>query len=82
VTLAVRLAYFQAKVNSDQVRLLADSLKIAQDQYIDIGHQAKFGTASRMDLLSSHQEVLNLSKAIPAGPGQSGPIACGIFSRW
>jgi outer membrane protein TolC len=59
VTLAVRLAYFQVKVNAEQVRLLGDSLKIAQAQYTDIGHQAKFGTASRMDLLSSHQEVLN-----------------------
>lgn len=62
VTLAVRLAYFQAKVNSDQVRLLGDSLKVAQAQYADIGHQAKFGTASRMDLLSSHQEVINYQR--------------------
>jgi outer membrane protein TolC len=62
VTLAIRMAYFQAKVNAEQVRLLGDSLKIAQAQYKDIGHQAKFGTASRMDLLSSHQEVLNYQR--------------------
>jgi outer membrane protein TolC len=62
VTLAVRMAYFQAKVNAEQVRLLGDSLKVAQDQYTDIGHQFKFGTASRMDHLSSHQEVLNYQR--------------------
>jgi outer membrane protein TolC len=62
VTLAVRMAYFQAKVNAEQVRLLGDSLKVAQNQYTDIGHQFKFGTASRMDHLSSHQEVLNYQR--------------------
>ena len=56
------MAYFQGKVNAEQVRILGDSLKIAQAQYKDIGHQAKYGTASRMDLLSSHQEVLNYQR--------------------
>ncbi|HTA75744.1 MAG TPA: TolC family protein [bacterium] len=62
VTLAVRMAYFQVKANAEQVRLLGDSLKIAQLQYADISRQAKFGTASRMDRLSSHQEVLNYQR--------------------
>ncbi len=60
--LAVRLAYFQMKINVEQVRLLGDSLKVAQAQYADIVHQARFGTASRMDQLSSHQEVLNYQR--------------------
>ena len=62
VRLAVRLAYFQVQIAMEQVRLLGDSLKVAQAQYADIGHQARFGTASRMDLLSSHQEVLNYQR--------------------
>ncbi len=60
--LAVRLAYFQSKINLEQVRLLGDSLKVAQAQYADIVHQAHFGTASRLDQLSSHQEVLNYQR--------------------
>lgn len=62
VKLAVRLAYFQVQTTLEQVRLLGDSLKVAQAQYADIGHQARFGTASRMDLLSSHQEALNYER--------------------
>lgn len=62
VRLAVRLAYFQAQVALEQVRLLGDSLKVAQAQYADIQKQARFGTASRMDQLSSHQEVLNYER--------------------
>jgi outer membrane protein TolC len=60
--LAVRLAYFQTKIDLEQVRLLGDSLKVAQAQYADIVHQAHFGTASRLDQLSSHQEVLNYQR--------------------
>jgi outer membrane protein TolC len=62
VILAVRLAYFQTKANAEQVRLLGDSLKVAQAQYEDISHQAKYGTASKMDKLSSHQEVINYER--------------------
>lgn len=62
VRLAVRLAYFQTQVALEQVRLFGDSLKVAQAQYADIQKQARFGTASRMDQLSSHQEVLNYER--------------------
>ena len=61
--LAVRMAYFQTQINLEQVRLLGDSLKVAQAQYTDISHQAKFGTASKLDLLSSHQEVLGYQRS-------------------
>ena len=61
--LAVRMAYFQSQINLEQVRLLGDSLKVAQAQYADISHQAKYGTASKLDLLSSHQEVLGYQRS-------------------
>lgn len=60
--LAVRMAYFQAKIDLEQIHLLGDSLKVAQAQYGDIVHQARYGTASRLDQLSSHQEVLNYQR--------------------
>jgi outer membrane protein TolC len=60
--LAVRLSYFQAKIDLEQVHLLGDSLKVAQAQYADIVHQARFGTASRLDSLSSHQDVLGYQR--------------------
>lgn len=62
VQLAVRLAYFQVQAAMEQVRLLGDSFKLAQAQYTDIEHQTFAGTASRLDLLSSHQEVLNYNR--------------------
>ena len=60
--LAVRMAYFQTQIALEQARLLGDSLQVAQAQYADIQKQARFGTASRMDLLSSHQEALNYQR--------------------
>lgn len=62
LTLAVRLAYFQVQAGLDQVRLLGDSLHVAQAQYADIQKQAKYGTASQVDRLSSHQEVLDYQR--------------------
>ena len=61
--LAVRMAYFQTQIDLEQVRLLGDSLKVAQAQYTDISHQARYGTASQLDLLSSHQEVLSYQRS-------------------
>jgi outer membrane protein TolC len=46
------------------VRLLRDSLQVAQAQYSDISHQHQYGTASRLDKLSSHQEVLNYQRSL------------------
>lgn len=60
--MALRLSYFQAQINLEQVKLLSDSLKIAQAQYDDIQRQASAGAASRMDLLSAHQEMLDYQR--------------------
>ncbi|MBI4676763.1 MAG: TolC family protein [Elusimicrobia bacterium] len=56
--LKTRLAYFQAQLALEQVRLLADSLKLAQSQYGDIEKRRQAGASSRLDSLSAHQEVL------------------------
>ena len=61
--LAVRMGYFQSQIDLEQVRLLGDSLKVAQAQFADISHQARYGTASNLDRLSSHQDVLNYQRS-------------------
>jgi len=58
LVLRVRAAYFQAQLGLEQVRVLADSLRLAQSQYKDIESRRKAGAASVIDSLSAHQEVL------------------------
>ncbi len=57
--LRVRLAYFQTQLAASQVGLLADALQLALAQYRDIRAQLRAGASSRIDALSSHQDVLN-----------------------
>ncbi|MEW6517164.1 MAG: TolC family protein [candidate division FCPU426 bacterium] len=64
ITLKTRLAYFQVQLALEQIRLLADSLQLAQAQYRDIQAQARAGASSRIDLLSSHLEVLARQRQI------------------
>ncbi|MFA6003864.1 MAG: TolC family protein [Elusimicrobiota bacterium] len=57
--LRARAAYFQAQLDLEQVRLLADALKLAQDQYRDIEARRQAGASSFIDSLSAHQEELH-----------------------
>lgn len=59
ILLSARLAYFKIQLRTEQKRLVADSLKLAESQYRDIQNRIKAGSANRIDLLSSHKEVLN-----------------------
>jgi outer membrane protein, protease secretion system len=56
--LAARLAYFQAQLAAEQVRLLVESYRIENQQYQDIRSRYAAGSASRTDLLQSHQQTL------------------------
>jgi outer membrane protein TolC len=58
VALAARLAYVQVQLAREQVRLLADSVALADAQYADVDRRERAGAASRIDALSSHQEDL------------------------
>lgn len=58
--LKVRLVYFKIQLRAEQQRLIADSLKLAESQYRDIQSRKKIGSASQIDLLAAHKEVLNL----------------------
>lgn len=60
--LSARAAYFQVQLALEQVRLLGDSLKLAQAQYEDIKEGYDAGTKSRIDMLSAHQEALTRKK--------------------
>jgi outer membrane protein TolC len=64
LVLALRLAYFKTQISLEQVRLLGDSLKLAQAQYADIRNQSQYGKASRLDRLTSHQEVLDFQRQL------------------
>ncbi|MFA5138447.1 MAG: TolC family protein [Elusimicrobiota bacterium] len=63
VRLRARVAYFQAQLGLEQVRLLGDSLKLAQSQYKDIEGRRKAGASSMIDSLCAHQEVLSRSRS-------------------
>jgi outer membrane protein TolC len=59
IRLRTRLAYFQTQLALAQVSLVSDQLRVVQTQYRDISNQTRAGQASRIDQLSSHQDVLN-----------------------
>jgi outer membrane protein TolC len=56
--LRTRTAYFQAQLCLEEVRLLSDSLRLAQSQHKDIEDRRKAGVSSLVDSLCAHQEVL------------------------
>ena len=58
VRLAASTAYCQVQVALEAARLLGDSLKLAQEQYRDISLRLKAGSASKLDALLAHQDVL------------------------
>jgi outer membrane protein TolC len=58
VRLTAANSYCQVQVALEASRLLADSLRLAQDQYRDISLRLKAGSASRLDALLAHQDVL------------------------
>ena len=61
-TEAARLAYVQVQLAREKVRLLADSVSVADAQYADIEKRLNAGAASRIDSLSSHQEDIQRRK--------------------
>lgn len=58
VILGVRLAYLRILQASEEMKLVVDSLKLAQAQYRDIEKRYEVGSASKTDTLSAHHEVL------------------------
>lgn len=57
-----RLAYAQAQLAREKVRLLADSVALADARWADVRKRLDAGAASRIDLLSAHQEDLSRRK--------------------
>jgi len=58
IILAARSAYLQVRLAREQVRLLADSLDLAQSQQHDVESRVSAGTAGQLDLSSARQETL------------------------
>lgn len=57
--LRTRLAYFQVQLAATKLRLLAQSLGLAQSQDSDLQLRLKAGTSSRIDALSASNEELD-----------------------
>lgn len=59
VRLALRSAYFGVQNAIERMRLVVDSLRLAEARHSDIRRRATAGAASRSDLLSAHTDVLD-----------------------
>ncbi|MCM2322022.1 MAG: TolC family protein [Oligoflexia bacterium] len=57
---AVRAAYFRVQLGQQEVRLVAESLKLSESQERDIRNRFQAGAASKADTLSARREVLSL----------------------
>ncbi|OFZ01920.1 MAG: hypothetical protein A2Z97_01840 [Bdellovibrionales bacterium GWB1_52_6] len=58
----LRAVYFRTVLSSAQMKLVQDSLKLAEAQYKDIRNRRSAGSSSQIDALSSHKEVLSLQR--------------------
>jgi outer membrane protein TolC len=61
-TQSARLGYVQVQLAREKVRLLADSVALADARYADVRKRLSAGAASRIDELSSHQEDIQRRK--------------------
>ncbi len=61
-TQAARMAYVQVQLAREKVRLLADSVALADARYSDVRKRLEAGAASRLDALGSHQEDIQRRK--------------------
>lgn len=59
LVLRTRLSYFQVQLAASKLRLLAQSLGLAQSQDSDLQLRLKAGTSSRIDALSASNEELD-----------------------
>jgi outer membrane protein, protease secretion system len=64
IRLAARLAYFQAQLAADQVRLYAESYRVESDQCRDIRLRYQAGESARVDLLASEQTLLSRERQL------------------
>jgi outer membrane protein TolC len=62
--LQVRSTYFQAQLALEQVRQLVGAYKLFGAQYQDIRAQYHAGSSTRIDSLSSHQELLSAERQL------------------
>ena len=58
VALGAAMTYIQAQMAAEQVRLLANAVKVATAQHHDISLRQSSGASSRLEALQAHQELL------------------------
>jgi outer membrane protein TolC len=79
--LGTALSYFAVQMAAEQVGLVADSLKVTQAQYRDVELRAQSGSASRIDLLQAHQEVLARRRMLASARAELGGALQDLFAR-
>jgi outer membrane protein TolC len=79
--LETRLAYFRVQLALEQVRQLADSLRLAQAQHADVAQRLRYRAASRIDLLSAHQEVLTYLRQLRQARSDLASAVREIFAK-
>lgn len=66
VVLSVRLAYLSVQRAVEEQRLLTDGVRVSATQYQDILARERAGAGSRLDSLSSHQELISRERQLLA----------------
>lgn len=56
---SVKMAYVNVQLGLEQLNLVRDTLGLSRAQDKDITHRFNAGSATRLDLLTAHREVLN-----------------------
>lgn len=70
VLLGARGAYIGVQLAKEQVRLVAEALKLARAQYAYVADRASAGTADRFDLTVAHQEMTDRQKDLEQAQGE------------
>lgn len=81
VKLMTRLDYFQVQLALEQVRSLADSLKLSRIQYDDITKRFHAGTSSRVDWLSAHQQLLDRRRDLRSAQAEFAAALRALYAR-
>jgi outer membrane protein TolC len=76
---AARLAYVQVQLAREKVRLLTDSVSLADAQHSDAERRLRAGAASRIDALTSHQEDIQRRKDFFAAQSDLASALCALF---
>lgn len=65
-----RMSYFGVLLASEQLKLAAEALAVARLQHRDVSERAAAGSASRLDLVSAHQEAMERERDVESAQAE------------